>query len=236
MRYIVLLTQLLIYVNLIDAQTDTIYIVKTDTVFATVRQDRLYRFFVENRGTETNHLWKINLAEIGVVKANIGYEHRLGKAWSVEGYLSIGSNGYLEFGQYKTPASFEAEQLFKYYYNLNRRARLGKKTNGFSGNYIATSLCYTNDRIQVDINNMSRTQVVNSYNIGLKYGLQRRIGNFGYIDLFAGVYYRYQSIHYRGSFVDELPKEYNHKIIPLIGLKIGFAIDSFDNFRRMLKD
>jgi hypothetical protein len=221
------------------AQTDTIYIAKTDTVFASIEHDRMYRFFVQNRGTETNHLWKLNLVDVCVMRLNVGYENKLGKKWSVEGYLSYGVRDIYELGQRFYP-SLEAEQLFKFYYNLNRRERLGKKTYGFSGNYFATSLWYEYYTTPGSVKDPpDYNQSVYNYNMGIKYGLQRRIGNFGYIDLFAGIYYRYQFVQYdiiNFQVTDELPDEYKHTIVPVLGLKVGFAIDSFDNLRRMLKD
>ena len=67
------------------------------------------------------------------------------------------------------------------------------------------------------------------------YGIQRRIGNIGYIDVFGGIYYWEEKIlevpadniyHYN---------QYGKNITILIGVRAGFAIDSFKNLKRMLK-
>jgi hypothetical protein len=66
--------------------------------------------------------------------------------------------------------------------------------------------------------------------VGLKYGLQRRIGNIGYIEGFAG---------FNLTYLDIQAFSYNQngfELQPNIGIKAGFAIDSFKNLRRMLKD
>jgi hypothetical protein len=230
----------------IYAQADTIYIVKTDTVFMQEKNDLMYRLFVEQRGIESNHLWKFNLVDIGLLKPNVGYEHKLGNAFSVEGYLSYGMNYniyplYPSNGTYgsNTEQVFEFEGLFKYYYNLKRRERLGKKTYGFRGNYVAASLWYNqfdDQSLKTDSTNTPSVQLIN---LGIKYGLQRRIGNIGYIEFFGGIYYRWETISQWliNSSAEHISfSDHNDYIILTIGLRAGFAIDSFDNLRRMFKD
>lgn len=219
------------------SQTDTIIIIKTDTVFVPEKKDRMYKFFVENRGRETNHLWKINLIDIALANPNVGYEHRLGKSWSVEGYFSFGMTGNIQFdlaGYSILPHIHEVyvfEQQFKYYYNLKRRKKLGKKTYGFSGNYFASSFWYN----KINYNGSSGLNWVSNYNVGIKYGMQRRIGNLGYFEIYAGVYYRWESANIELTAMESRTDKSN-AVILLIGIKAGFAIDSFDSLRRMLKD
>ncbi len=227
------------------AQTDTLVIIKTDTVFMPEKEDLMYKLFLENRGVETNHLWKLNLVDLAVLRPNLGYEHRLGRSWSVEGYGSLGFNGNLELEyEENDPIPFptnnfdyviEFEQQFKYYYNLTRRKKIGKKTHGFRGNYVASSFWYksshgesTNNQYYPSIFHFNSTQ----YNAGLKYGLQRRIGNIGYIDFSIGAYYRWESITgYSYSDRTEINTK-NNRVVLSIGIKAGFAIDSFKNLKK----
>jgi len=231
------------------AQTDTIVITKTDTVFVQEKQDLMYKFFVENRVKETNHLWKLSFIDLALVKPNVGYEHRLGRSWSVEGFASAGNIGNVELEfegsgivpQLMDISAFvmEIEQQFKYYYNLTRRKKLGKRADGFRGNYLASSFWYkystrpsTNDYHSYS-EHLSRGY---QYNAGIKYGLQRRIGNIGYLDFYVGAYYRWQSI--KGfSFEDgEYFTIKDNRVVISVGVKAGFAMDSFENLKRTTKD
>jgi hypothetical protein len=237
------------------SQTDTVVIIKTDTVFVPEKRDRLYKFFVENKEADIRHLWKVNLADIGLEMANITYEQRLPNLWSVEGYLSYGfiKHSTIEFehhnvrdrnsaltakGGSASGASLELEQLFKYYYNLNRRERHGKKTNGFSGNYFATSLLFNNiDNPSYLDKETDFAEYGRNFNIGIKYGIQRRIGNLGYYELYTGLYYRWESVKYDPANVDEdLWSVRDDYLLFTLGIKVGFAIDSFDNLREMIKN
>lgn len=227
------------------AQTDTVFIVKTDTIFVQEKHDLLYKSFLENRGEGTNHLWKMNLIDIGFLRLNVGYEHRLGKSWSVEGYLSYGekadlyrrSQGTFGFG---SGNRLEFEQIFKYYYNLNRRETLGKKSYGFRGNYFATSFWVEEFEDNTICTDSTDAPHVDRKNLGIKYGIQRRIGNLGYIEFYVGLYYRWESIEYSLNTGFSVPSqrwtEYDNYFNPVLGIRVGFAIDSFGSLRRMIKE
>lgn len=242
------------------AQTDTVYIIKTDTVFVMEKQDRLYKFFVENKEADINCLWKMNLTNVSVFLLNIGYEKRIIRSFTAESYFRLG--GYLNelslnsinssgslYSNHKTPSEFhsssvtiEFEQLLKFYYNLNRREKLGKKTNGFSGNYLAVSFLFKkfqDPEIEYENNCPGNTR---NFNLGIKYGVQRRVGKLGYIEAYAGLYYRWESIYwdYYDTSTPTLDSymwtEHKNYFVPVIGIKAGFAISSFDYLRRMIKD
>jgi hypothetical protein len=248
-KYIILVLLMLIYIGNSYSQIDTVIIVKTDTVLVPEKQDRLYKFFVENKETETKHLWKMNLVDIALFKPNIVYEQRLAKLWSVEGYIRYGYgsgigtiNGKLITSEHHSSnATIEFEQLFKYYYNLNRRERRGKKTNGFSGNYFASSIWINEYRDPLLETDSTSSSGVDNKNIGIKYGIQRRIGNLGYIEIYAGIYYRWETIHQSlknaspGTYNNDY-NDFNNMVMPRIGIKAGFAIGSFDNLKRRIKD
>ncbi len=227
------------------AQADTIVIIKTDTVFVQEKHDLMYKSFVENRGEGTNHLWKINLIDVGLLRLNVGYEHRLGKSWSVEGYLSYGEKAELyrrsqgAFG-FVSGNRLEFEQIFKYYYNLNRREKLGKKSYGFRGNYFATSFWFEGFEDNTICTDSTDAPQVERKNLGIKYGIQRRIGNLGYIEFYVGLYYRWESIEYSFNTGFSVPSqwwtEYDNYFNPVLGIRVGFAIDSFGSLRRMIKE
>lgn len=224
------------------SQTDTVVIVKTDTVFVTEKQDNIYKFYIQNKGPQTKHLWKLNF-----LKPEIGFEQRLAKAWSAEGYLgfglysfpvgiSISSNDIITSDENSSTNESRIEQQFKYYYNLNRRQRLAKKTNGFSSNYIASSFYCEAFRY-----GSNHTKAI-SYNLGIRSGLQRRIGNLGYFEFYTGLYYRWEKQTSRNlvgsgnNLYYENETQYSNGFILLVGLKVGFAIDSFHNLKKMLKE
>ena len=77
----------------------------------------------------------------------------------------------------------------RHYYNINRRILSGKSANNFSSNYVSATLS-TAIRPAIDEHQIS---------INLLYGIQRRIGRFGFVDWNIGfqnivVPYSYQSV------------------------------------------
>jgi hypothetical protein len=232
------------------SQTDSIYTVVKDTVIVIDKHDQQYKYFVENRETETKHLWKINLVDIALLMPNFGYEQRLSKSWTVEGYFRYGSKAKMTLIPYdKHPlpdenhsysSVLELEQQFKYFFNLKRREDQGKKTNGFSGDFLSSSLWFKQFDDPEITNDTSNALQINHINLGIKYGLQRRIGALGYFELSLGFYYRWEIIEWKRTknqmIRPEYWNEYNKYFFPVINLKAGFAIDSFDIFRRMIKD
>lgn len=110
-------------------------------------------------------------------------------------------------------------EMIKFYHNFNRRQRLGKPINGFSGNFFAVQFgaIYIHDEIfyQQDINYEFL------FEVDVTYGIQRRIGNIGYIEPSVSLFFRpdQNDITTRASF----------------NLEMGFAFDTFSNLDRMLK-
>jgi hypothetical protein len=220
------------------SQTDTVYLIKSDTVFEVQKQDLLYRLLVEDRGIETGHLWKINIVDIGFLKPNLGYEQLITGPLTIEGYFSYGaaSVGFVKDGVYSFlhNSSVELEQQFKYYYNLRSRERSGKKIYGFSANYVSSSLWYSQNDDMAFTTDSTSFPNVKRYNLGFKYGIQRRIGNLAYVDVYAGVYYCWEEI-ISTALSNQKVLNYNNYVYPVLGIKAGFAIDSFANLKRMLK-
>jgi hypothetical protein len=230
----------------IQAQNDTVYILKSDTVYVVGKQDRRYNFFVENRGVESNHLWKSNMVDIGLLKLNVGYEHRFWNTWSTDTYLSFNYGGdfYRDSTSIRLKLGMDMELVFeqqiKYYYNKKRRENLGKRTDGLRGNYLSASFFYREFEDSSYDTDTTTAGAVKSFNMGVKYGLQRRIANLGYIEFYAGLYYRWEYYNQFISFNSSMENRYrtasDRLLVPVLGIRVGFAIDSFDNLRRMLKD
>lgn len=88
----------------------------------------------------------------------------------------------------------------RYYYNLDERARDGKDTRYFSGNYVSF---FT----RIYLNKIAHQHESNEYLFGPVWGIQRNLGHFQYgLHAGAGI---------RGP-VDDL------KVVPLLGLKFAY--------------
>jgi len=241
------------------SQADTVYIVKADTIFMPQKQDIMYKMFVENKEPIIKHLWKTNLVGFGFLLPNVGFEQRIGKSWTVEGIAICGINTYTAnfpegdflYTSYDynidntTPSGlyFEFEQSFKYYFNLKGRERQGLKTNGFSANYFATVISFNRqkyngtghfmDTLYYESINFENTE--KNLNVGLKYGVQRRICDIINIEFYTGCYYNFRWDNIDRFWPTMSKKYYSHKIIPFVGLRFGFAIGSFKNLKNRIK-
>jgi len=222
------------------SQTDTIIIYKTDTVFVTEKQDIMYKMFVENKEAEIKRLWKMSLIDFSIPMPNIGLEQKLGKLFSIEGYLRFGFSNLPDFSISESKSFlfesesdpyllFEFEQMFKYYFDINIRERKGLRTNGFSGTYFATSILYNRKEYSYFFNEITPTPRETNLNLGLKYGVQRRIGSYINFDIFIGLYYNY--IWKK----EQYKTEFGTRFHPIAGVRAGFAIDSFKNLKSRIK-
>lgn len=224
------------------ARTDTVYIVKIDTVFVSESQDLIYKRFIEDKRVETSHMWKLNLLDLGFYKPNLGYEHKIGRMWSAEGYASYGysKGSVIRGGNYtgysNILANADVELQLKYYYNLNLRQRKGKRVYGFSGDYFAATIWYSYyDYNSFIHNNISIENHTNYYSVGLKYGIQRRIGNLVYFDGFIGVLYTWQEDKYdpyHPAYGSPTNTIWHQFPMWVLGIRVGFGIDSFKNLRK----
>jgi hypothetical protein len=223
---------------------------QTDTM-----DNKYYKIFIEDQEKEVKQLWKMNLIGFNVLSPNCGLELKLGKKWSSDTYAKLGSD--IEFQSdtdviigSKSFLVMELSQQIKYYFNLQRREKLGKKTNGFTGNYF--SLFFFAKINEYDYKELIETRKAYAsadiflYGAGLTYGLQRRIGNIGYFEVFAGMKYLFKEVPEKitetKNTVDgkdfykyDIKKSTSQTLVPTIGIKAGFAIDSHANFKRMFK-
>jgi hypothetical protein len=224
--------------NTLICQTDTLQTADNNNV----SHDRYYKLFNEKPDHEIKHLFKINLSPLLVRRPTIAFEQKLGKNFSCETSVSYERYSYLLFFSdaflfmdedkydkyYPNGHSFRGYETIKYYYNLNSRRLIhGKHTNGFEGNYFAVqmSAIYVNSGDQLNKNGTPLLKDNYYFTfLGFTYGLQRRIGNIGYIE---------PSIYFDALF----KSNFEHPPVFNLGLKlkIGFAIESISNLHYMLK-
>ena len=126
---------------------------------------------------EKTQLIKINLLKF-ILKEHylIAYERKIKPLWSFE----IGA-GYSRENLNITGDSRENINIsggIRYYYNMNQRILKGKSANNFSANYISVEL-KDNFGIYNNTDNYSS-------DLYLLYGLQRRLGKYGFIDFHVG--------------------------------------------------
>jgi hypothetical protein len=219
-----------LFSGILLGQTDSVYTIQ-DTACKSENYDRIYKLFLEDREGEIKHLWKVNLLQFALIEPNIRFEQKLSKRNSIESHLRlrfpvkqvalIFPLDYEGFNNVRFRTTFQ--QDVKFYHNVNSRIRKGKSVNGFSGNYIAANFMASYATYEFE-----EIDARFSFGLGFTYGLQRRIGNIGYMGAHAGIYriYSPQPIYYG----NELSWDY----IFNIGLEAGFAIDSFKNLKRML--
>ncbi|RTQ50802.1 hypothetical protein EJV47_09280 [Hymenobacter gummosus] len=155
---------------------------------------RLTRLQVEER-----ELFKIGLNNFGFPDRatryglHLAYERKLGTAWSVMGEVSPDIFNYYRRdtvdGRAHTVLTGRVQVAGRYYYNLNRRIRRGRSASNFSANYVGLGL-------GAGLGKHSHLSPFYNYvNLGkpvrvtgmLQYGLQRRLGQYGFVDFNCGL-------------------------------------------------
>ncbi len=185
--------------------------------------DKLLKYFIADRN-EVRHLWKLNLYGSLLLEPTISYENRLGNKWSVILGLDLYRLNPTVYDQY----GVKLLTNLRYYHNIEKRDFKGKNTNGFSANYFAFGInTYLNNFQQINYNN--EAELIYSFGdigiptsgilptINFAYGIQRRIGNIGYVDISTG-------LGFGRTFGTGSPQ--NYIIIPGIKFELGFAIKS----------
>jgi hypothetical protein len=208
---------------------------------ATEKEDPHYKLYIEDQKREIKALLKINLLSVGAIFLNCALEVKLSDSWTWETYIKYGEEFKSSFdtsSQFgKTHINYsgqlsgvgEIEQDIKYYYNFKRREKLGKITNGFCGNYIAIRLFGSMHTYDIE----GYSDDYNTYGVGINYGIQRRIGKIGYVEIFGGIRYQFREIPEKFEEViingvkDPFPtlrKSTRQELLPTIGLRAGFDI------------
>jgi hypothetical protein len=212
------------------SQKDSLTRENKDTVDE--KYDRVYKLFIKDEDKEIKHLWKINVVDLGLLMPNLGYEQKIKKWLSYDTYIKIGFDWWDNYSKFIP--KWEVNQFLKIYYSVNRRERLGKKTNGFTGSYIAVGLL--GGERQDPKPALHEGYIISAnlyYGAGMYYGFQRRIGNIGYFEIIGGINYLHQNqSEYKKNntiLCDFLYPEKSSawRDIPVIRIKAGFAIDSF---------
>ncbi|MBN1117659.1 MAG: hypothetical protein JXA77_10670 [Bacteroidales bacterium] len=228
MKEIIIIIILSIASQLLLGQNDSTNSSGNESETVSVKNDRMYKLFLEQNDEEIKQLFKLNIIGLNQLAPLIAYEHKLGKSFSSETSLSILSttriNSYYQFNGTRSSSiifgyghSVSGYQMFKYYYNLNRRERLGKNINGFSGNYFAVQV----GAIYI-YNGMGYLRNYNILQFDFTYGIQRKIGNIGFIEPSVSLFFRQDNYDY-------------FNIIPTVNLEMGFSFESFSKLDRILK-
>lgn len=131
----------------------------------------------ETKASVEKSLWG---ATLGIVEGKLQYETKLTRLSTIrlEAGVDLLSYTHTYFDSYTLKEkrenllspSFSAEPLF--YYNLDRRSRLGKNTNKNTGNYFAIKTSFMFNKNELYNSNNSH-KVSNSFIIIPKYGFKR---------------------------------------------------------------
>lgn len=151
---------------------------------------------------EEHRLWKAGLTHFAFGRVggewqearyglNLAYEHKLRPNWSVLAEISPALLRYrnAEQGPLQTGLEVESQVAGRCYYNLNRRIRKGKSASNFSANYISLALGSSVGRHAYGTPFTSNGAQDQRFRVSaaLLYGLQRRLGRYGFVDVMAGL-------------------------------------------------
>lgn len=111
----------------------------------------------------------------GYLKYGIGFEQKLKPSVSVLG-------DFIHTLEFDDPIADNPKFAFnlgaRYYYNIERRIRKGKSANNFSANYLGL--------YQQNLWEKEEGDYDYATHVNFLYGLQRRIGKYGYLDFGVG--------------------------------------------------
>lgn len=160
---------------------------------------------------QEHRLWKLGLNNLFYLPANwsrevsvipsgraygryglhLGYERKLGARWSALAEVSPYLLDYqpTELSAAGVALCARAQVAGRYYYNLNRRLRLGKPTGTFAGNYFAVALgAGLGQRAhETAFLFFPQSGPFARFDAALLYGLQRRLGRYGFADFNVGI-------------------------------------------------
>lgn len=173
------------FIQTVFAQDSTqiIFSQEADTLVKQRFIDRYENVFMTK--VPTRHMFKIGLSQyyqpiqfaliddkvFNNSSLTIGYEYKFLPAFS------IALSGHLPIYVTEVPAEYVLKNVvydaqLRWFVNMNKRIRQGKSANNFSGNYVA--LNYTlPGALRISQNDPT---------IGIKFGFQRRVLNWGFID------------------------------------------------------
>lgn len=157
----------------------------------------LMSFFIKAQETQKVSVEKkLFGVQLGLINASFQYETKLGRKVTLltEAGLEMISATY----DFEDPAIKDKNAtLFspyltiepRWYYSLDRRAKLGKKTYNNSSNYISLATSYISNK--TPLTNTGDFDVVSALAIIPKYGIHRAFAKHFYYEFSAGVGYLY---------------------------------------------
>ncbi len=167
-----------------------------------------------------NFSFNFNDFALGHVRGSFVVERKIVPSLSV---LVNNNFGYETISQYDNGWVYSGDIGIRYYYLMNKRINKSKGANNFHSNYFSFELVHPVSYY----NYQSETNNVPSYPLNLKatywefrpafklsWGIQRRVGKWGYID--AGPFIAYQKYKEAGQRIST----YNFGL----NLSLGFAI------------
>jgi hypothetical protein len=190
MKQFLLIFQLLLVATWLSAQT-------ADTTFQTVSQENgpLEKQRLQNRydqvfGTQENTPWLFTLGYTGLSdngsdRIRAGVELKLLPAFSLHGSYGLGYS-YSPSSPFNRSTSIFTHRFAvepRWYYNMARRIREGKSANNVSGNYIGLEAVLQTTKFEIGTMPVTLSQK----SFALRYGIQRRLFRYGFIDLGVGV-------------------------------------------------
>lgn len=151
---------------------------------------------------EETRLWKLGLNNFAAtylgradkadsllfsrVGVHLSYEHKLSPAWSVMGEVSP---DFLRYRDAETRAlrngfAVRSQVAGRYYYNLNKRIRKGKSASNFSANYLSVAVGsgFGRHSDETHFYDFARDGQAVRMSLAAVYGLQRRLGRYGFVD------------------------------------------------------
>lgn len=147
---------------------------------------------------------------LGLISAGINYEKAIAKDLSVNAILQYDGGFYSRLGgdtQYIFASTISLEP--RYYYNRQRRLNRRKNISNNVGNYIAGDLSF--GPVLGTISSDDEARALDSYIVGVKYGLRRKvIGNLNF-ELAFGV----------GKLFSN---NYKSETIPILDIKLQYII------------
>lgn len=230
LKYILLFLALpLLTVTSVMAQSSTLGY-GIDSTSNVGKYDRIYQVVSEQK-VDVNTLIKFDAVQWGQIQPSLTIEQRLWRDLIIEPNLTMSSFEWARDEGINFALNPNLD--LKYYYNRARRERLGKNVLGFSADYFLVGLSYTltDDKVYFNYElgehymgyeGGAEGLVEDFYRYAswrIMYGVQRKIGNMAYADLAIG-----GEKHYFGEFG-------NSKLMPVIKIKLGFAL-STEQFKR----
>ncbi len=211
----------IIFLVVISALSSSVQ-AQNDSVKSQKKYGRHYQLLFEDR-MEINHLWKFDAIELARLVPNIRYEHKLKGDWTLQhgALIDWRTNNYYK-DEYYTVLSANLFSSIRYYYNKERRKRLGKNVNSFVGNYFGSQI---NLGFQTSISDKYKPHNYFIPGAYVLYGLQRRLGKIMYLDFFYGLgaVYNYRSAYFY--------QEKGLQFMATIGFDIGFTFENLKFIR-----